>query len=39
MLTLKVDDGQSLLLFCTSVLLLALSGFLITGHRHKKDHP
>jgi uncharacterized membrane protein YqhA len=38
MLTLKVDDGQSLLLFCTSVLLLALSGFLITGHRHKKDH-
>ena len=37
MLTLKVNDGQSLLLYCTSVLLLALSGFLITGHRHKKD--
>jgi len=38
MLTLKVDDGQSLLLFCTSVLVLALSGFLISGHRHQKDH-
>jgi uncharacterized membrane protein YqhA len=38
MLTLKVDDGQSLLLFCASVLLLALSGFLITGHRLNKDH-
>ncbi len=36
MLMLKVDDGQTLLLFCTSVLLLALSGFLITGNRHKK---
>jgi len=38
MLTLKVDDGQSLLLFCASVLLLALSGFLITGHRPNKDY-
>ncbi|MCX5942618.1 MAG: YqhA family protein [Cyanobacteria bacterium] len=38
MLTLKVDDGQSLLLFCTSVLVLALSGYLISGNRHHKDH-
>ncbi|PHX88029.1 MAG: hypothetical protein CK536_02925 [Synechococcus sp. Baikal-G1] len=38
MLTLKVDDGPSLLLFCTSVLVLALSGYLISGNRHHKDH-
>jgi len=38
MLTLKVGDGQSLLLFCASVLLLALSGFLITGHHPNQNH-
>lgn len=38
MLTLKVTDGQSLALFCLSVLLLALSGFLVTGYRQTKDH-
>ena len=38
MLMMKVEDGQSLILFCVSVLLLALSGYLVTGHSHKKDH-
>lgn len=38
MLMMKVEDGQTLILFCISVLLLALSGYLVTGHAHKKDH-
>ena len=38
MLMMKVEDSQSLILFCLSVLLLALSGFLVTGHANKKDH-
>ncbi len=38
MLMMKVEDGQTLILFCFSVLLLALSGYLVTGHAHKKDH-
>ncbi|MCX5946053.1 MAG: YqhA family protein [Cyanobacteria bacterium] len=36
MLTLKVTDAQSLVFFCFSVLLLALSGFLVTGYHPGK---
>ncbi|MFN5220598.1 MAG: YqhA family protein [Cyanobacteriota bacterium] len=32
MLTLPITDGPSLAFFCLSLLLLALSGFLVTGH-------
>jgi uncharacterized membrane protein YqhA len=35
MLTLPITDGASLALFCLSVFLLALSGFLVTGEGHK----
>ena len=31
MLTMKISDGISLTYFCLSVLLLALSGYLVTG--------
>jgi hypothetical protein len=31
MLTLPINDGPSLAYFCLSVLLLAISGFLVTG--------
>jgi uncharacterized membrane protein YqhA len=31
MLTLQINDGPSLAFFCLSVLLLAVSGFLVTG--------
>jgi len=31
MLTLPISDGPSLAFFCLSVLLLAISGFLVTG--------
>mgnify|MGYP003335506304 FL=1 len=36
MLTLPITDGASLALFCLSVLLLALSGYLVTGDGHHK---
>ncbi|MCX5932794.1 MAG: YqhA family protein [Cyanobacteria bacterium] len=32
MLTLPITDGASLAFFCLSVLLLALSGYLVAGH-------
>jgi uncharacterized membrane protein YqhA len=35
MLTLPITDGSSLAFFCLSVLLLALSGYLVTGDGHK----
>jgi uncharacterized membrane protein YqhA len=35
MLTLPIRDGASLAFFCLSVLLLALSGYLVTGDGHK----
>ena len=43
MLALPITDGQSLALFCLSVLLLAVSGFLVTGdlgrHVRRRDGP
>jgi uncharacterized membrane protein YqhA len=36
MLTLPITDGPSLAFFCLSVLLLALSGYLVTGDGHHK---
>ena len=35
MLSLPIRDGASLAFFCLSVLLLALSGYLVTGDGHK----
>ncbi len=35
MLTLPITDGASLAFFCLSVLLLALSGYLVAGHGGK----
>jgi uncharacterized membrane protein YqhA len=35
MLTLPIKDGSSLAFFCLSVLLLALSGYLVTGDAPK----
>ncbi|MFM7087228.1 MAG: YqhA family protein [Cyanobium sp.] len=41
MLSLPISDGPSLAYFCLSVLLLAISGFLVTGdlgkHGRKRD--
>jgi len=41
MLTLPISDGPSLAYFCLSVLLLAISGVLVTGavggHKAKRD--
>lgn len=40
MLTLPITDGQSLAFFCLSLLLLALSGYLVTGeHGHGRPGP
>jgi uncharacterized membrane protein YqhA len=36
MLTLPLKDGPSLAFFCLSVLLLSLSGYLVTGNGGKK---
>jgi uncharacterized membrane protein YqhA len=38
MLSLPITDGPSLAFFCLSVLLLALSGFLVTGNLGKSKH-
>jgi uncharacterized membrane protein YqhA len=38
MLTLPIKDGQSLAFFSLSVLLLALSGYLVTGNADKVLH-
>ena len=40
MLSLPINDGPSLAFFCLSVLLLAISGFLVTSDlgRHAKRH-
>ena len=35
MLTMPINDGPSLAFFCLSVLLLALSGYLVTGNADK----
>jgi uncharacterized membrane protein YqhA len=35
MLSLPIRDGSSLALFCLSVLLLALSGYLVAGEGHR----
>jgi len=40
MLTLPITDGPSLAFFCLSLLLLALSGYLVTGeHGHGRPSP
>lgn len=40
MLTLPITDGPSLAYFCLGVLLLALSGYLVTGeHGHGRPGP
>ncbi|MEB3165284.1 MAG: YqhA family protein [Cyanobacteriota bacterium] len=40
MLTLPINDGPSLAYFCLGVLLLALSGYLVTGeHGHGRPGP
>jgi len=33
MLTLPINDGPTLALFCLAVLLLALSGYLVANNR------
>ncbi|MEI6029804.1 MAG: YqhA family protein [Synechococcaceae cyanobacterium ELA739] len=38
MLSLPIVDGPSLAFFCLSVLLLAISGFLVTGNLGKSKH-
>jgi len=38
MLTLPISDGPSLVYFCLGVLLLAISGFLVTGNLGKGSH-
>ncbi len=38
MLSLPISDGPSLAFFCLSVLLLAISGFLVTGDLGKSKH-